>query len=166
MRRFFGVVQQGGTIFNDSVLANITMGSGKVDMADVQRALAIACLEEEVAALPDGVMTILGEGGERLSGGQKQRILVARAVASNPSLLLMDEATSALDLETERRLHKNLASLGCTRIVIAHRPMTTLDADRVIVLEDGKIVQDGTPAALLAMPGHLADMIQRLGGDA
>jgi ABC-type bacteriocin/lantibiotic exporter with double-glycine peptidase domain len=163
VRRHIGVVQQGGILFNDSILANIAMGMEGVTMTDARWAATMACLDEDIDALPEGFHTLAGERGNRLSGGQRQRLLVARALAHRPPILLLDEATSALDLDTERRLHANLASVGCTRIVIAHRAMTTLDADRVIVMAAGRIVQNGTPAELLAMAGHFTEMVRHAG---
>jgi ABC-type bacteriocin/lantibiotic exporter with double-glycine peptidase domain len=110
-------------------------------------------VDEDIRAMPMGMHTLVSEGGGGLSGGQKQRILIARAIISKPSILLFDEATSALDNITQQRVIQSLSSLKCTRIVIAHRLSTVQDCDRIIVLDQGKVVEEGTYEELMANKG-------------
>ena len=117
-------------------------------------------MDHVIDAMPDGFGSRLGDNGNVLSGGQRQRLNLARALVKDPAMLLLDEATSALDLETERRVHASLASLGCTRILIAHRLATVQDADRILVLEAGKIVQEGTYEELSARDGLFRSLVQ------
>lgn len=105
----------------------------------------------------------MGENGNLLSGGQRQRLAIARAVVHSPAVLLLDEATCSLDLETEARIHANLAPLGCTRIVIAHRLATVMDADRILVLNEGQLVQQGVFLELLSQPGLFRDLAHGVG---
>jgi ABC-type bacteriocin/lantibiotic exporter with double-glycine peptidase domain len=116
-------------------------------------------VDEVIDALPEGFGSRLGDNGNVLSGGQRQRLNLARALVQDPAILLLDEATSALDLDTERQVHAALASLGCTRILIAHRLATVQDADRILVLEAGKIVQEGTYDDLAAREGLFRSLV-------
>ena len=108
-----------------------------------------------------GMHTMISEGGGGISGGQKQRLMIARAIAPNPSILIFDEATSALDNITQKKVSESLDALNCTRIVIAHRLSTIRQCDRVIVLDDGRIVEDGTYDSLIAQNGLFADLVAR-----
>jgi ABC transporter len=119
----------------------------------VVEAAKLACIHDDIVAMPMGYETLLVDGGASLSGGQQQRIALARALAHRPTILLLDEATSDLDSVTERLVHRNLSALGCTRIVIAHRLSTIVDADLILVMEDGRIVQQGTHDELMVLPG-------------
>jgi hypothetical protein len=119
----------------------------------VVEAAKLACIHDDIVAMPMGYETLLVDGGASLSGGQQQRIALARALAHRPTILLLDEATSDLDGVTERMVHRNLSALGCTRIVIAHRLSTIVDADLILVMEDGRIVQQGTHDELMLVPG-------------
>jgi ABC-type bacteriocin/lantibiotic exporter with double-glycine peptidase domain len=119
----------------------------------------MACVDEVIEGLPGGYQSRVGENGSLLSGGQRQRLSLARALAHSPAILLLDEATSSLDLETEARIHANLAGLGCTRIIIAHRMATVRDADRILVLQAGRIVQEGTCRDLQQRPGLFRDLL-------
>jgi ABC-type bacteriocin/lantibiotic exporter with double-glycine peptidase domain len=125
----------------------------------LRHAARLACVDDVIDALPAGYGSRVGENGNLLSGGQRQRLSLARALAHQPSLLLLDEATSALDLPTEARIHANLATLGCTRIVIAHRLETVKDADRILVLDAGRVVQQGSYAALAAQDGCFRELV-------
>ena len=111
--------------------------------------------------MPMGMHTIISEGGGGLSGGQKQRLMIARAVASKPKVMMLDEATSALDNITQRKVSEALGELKCTRIVIAHRLSTIRKCDRIIVLDGGKIVEDGTYDELMEKKGFFADLVDR-----
>ncbi len=150
-RQPFSVVLQETIIFAGSVLDNIRYGRPDASLAEVQQAAEMAAASEFIAKLPQGYDTFLGERGVRLSGGQRQRISIARAILSNPPILLLDEATSALDAESERQVQQALdnAAHNRTTLVIAHRLATVQAADRIIVMEAGEIVAEGTHAQLL-----------------
>ncbi|HVP65976.1 MAG TPA: peptidase domain-containing ABC transporter [Anaeromyxobacteraceae bacterium] len=160
VRSQMGVVLQETFLFDDTVRANLSLHDEEVALESLRDAARLACVDEVIEALPDGYGTRVGENGSILSGGQRQRLNLARALARAPAVLVLDEATSALDLEMERRVHENLASVGCTRILIAHRLATVMDADRVLVLEDGRIVQEGRYEDLAAQPGLFRKLVQ------
>jgi ATP-binding cassette subfamily B protein len=162
VRRRIGVVLQEPFLFDDSVHANLDLAQQGLSRRAIERALHVACVDDVVAALPDGLHTQVGERGRRLSGGQRQRLVLARALASEPAILLLDEATSSLDLALEARLHQRLSELGCTRIVIAHRLATVRDADRVLVMDQGKLVQEGKYQTLCAVPGAFRELVGAL----
>lgn len=159
LRRRIGVVLQEAFLFDASVRENLALGRAALGQDDLERACALACVDEVVAALPGGLDSPLGENARRLSGGQRQRLALARALAASPDLLLLDEATSSLDLALEERLNAQLRALPCTRIVIAHRLATVRDADRILVLDRGRIVQDGTYTTLSRQPGLFREMV-------
>jgi ABC-type bacteriocin/lantibiotic exporter with double-glycine peptidase domain len=165
LRRRMGVVLQETFIFDDTVRANLTLNHPGLRLADLQEAARLACIDSVIEALPQGYDTPLGENGAILSGGQRQRLALARALAHKPSILLLDEATSSLDLETEARVHENLASLGCTRIVIAHRLATVMDADRILVLDGGRIVQEGHYGELSRREGLFQRLVEAMEQD-
>ena len=165
LRRRMGVVLQEPFLFDDSVRSNIALHDPAMPIERVRRAAAIACIDDVVEALPQGYATRVGENGSLLSGGQRQRLALARAIAHGPAILLLDEATSALDPSTEARLHANLADLSCTRIVIAHRLSTVMDADRIVVLEAGRIVQQGKYGDLLREGGAFSRMARAFNGE-
>jgi subfamily B ATP-binding cassette protein MsbA len=149
---------QEANLFNDTVAANIGYGDPAADEAAIRRAAAVAGAEEFVSGLPQGYDTELGDRGMRLSGGQRQRIALARTILKSPEILLLDEPTNALDGESELAFQVALRaySAGRTVVVIAHRLSTVRDADQVIVLDGGRVVEAGAPADLLARPGHFA----------
>ena len=154
-----GVVVQDNAVFSGNLLDNIRINSPDASMDDVVRATQVACLREDVERMPLGLFTPLGERGSGVSGGQRQRIGLARALVSKPSILLLDEATSHLDTVTEERLQTNLRALDCTRVVIAHRLSTVRDADLIVVVDDGQIVERGTHEELLAMDGTYSSLL-------
>jgi ATP-binding cassette, subfamily B, bacterial len=158
LRGRIGIVPQDSTIFSTSALENIRYGRPDASDAEVQAAAKAAFAHDFIMALPEGYATYLGERGVRISGGQRQRISIARAMLKNPPLLLLDEATSALDAESERMVQAALeaAMAGRTTIVIAHRLSTVLKADRIVVMEAGRIVDIGTHAELVARGGLYA----------
>jgi ABC-type bacteriocin/lantibiotic exporter with double-glycine peptidase domain len=149
LRRRIGVVTQTPTLFDMTVAENIAFGAGSIGIDTIRRAAAIACVDDEIEALPMGYDTMLHDGGAELSGGQRQRIALARALARAPELLVLDEATSALDAVTERSVQAALAACGCTTVTIAHRLSTVATADVILVLEGGRIVESGPHAQLM-----------------
>ncbi len=155
LRRLLGVVSQDTVLFHESIHANIAYGVPGATRADVERAAEAANAHEFVARLPDGYDTILGERGMRISGGQRQRIAIARALLRNAPILILDEATSALDTQSERLVQEAIERLMANRtvLVIAHRLATVRQADEILVLDDGRIVQRGSHTDLLAAGG-------------
>jgi ABC-type bacteriocin/lantibiotic exporter with double-glycine peptidase domain len=164
VRAQVGVVLQETFLFDDTVRANLTLQDEELPQERLWLAARIACVEDVIRALPQGLESRVGENGSLLSGGQRQRLSLARALAAGPAILLLDEATSSLDLDTEARIHANLARLGCTRVVIAHRLATVRDADRILVLQAGRVVQEGRYPELAATPGLFRDLLLAGGG--
>ena len=160
VRRQMGVVLQQGQLQTGNVFENIA-GARLLTMDDAWEAARLAGLDEDIRALPMGMHTVISEGGGGLSGGQRQRLMIARAIASRPRVLLFDEATSALDNQTQAIVSRSLESLEATRIVIAHRLSTIVKADRIFVLDAGRVVQSGSYAELMAQEGLFAKLAQR-----
>ena len=163
LRSSIGTVLAGGTFFDESVFDNVTLGAPAATPAQVRDALSAACVAEVVDGLPRGSLTRLGGGAGRLSGGQRQRLLLTRALVKNPTMLLLDEASSALDAELEQRVQAYLARMRCTMLVIAHRLSAVTFADRVLFLEKGRIVQDGSYARLVRERGPLRNLVRASG---
>jgi ATP-binding cassette, subfamily B, bacterial len=160
VRSRFGVVMQEATIFSGSVRENIALNNPDMDLNRVMEAAQAAAIHPDIARMPMGYETQISEGGSVLSGGQRQRLAIARALASDPAILLLDEATSHLDVVTEGVVERSLNVLACTRIVIAHRLSTVRNADLILVLDQGKIVERGTHAALLQRNGLYTRIVQ------
>ena len=156
LHRSIGVVPQDTVLFNDTIYYNIAYGLDNASRAEVEKAAKDAQIHDFILSLPDGYETTVGERGLKLSGGEKQRVGIARTLLKNPPILLLDEATSALDTETEREIREALtnASKGRSVLTIAHRLSTIADADRIIVLENGSVVEIGTHEALLSKRGR------------
>ena len=161
LRRKIGSCLQGGSLFAGSLLHNITITAPWATEEDAWEALRMASMDDDVRRMPMQLHTMVSEGGGGFSGGQKQRLLIARALIGRPSILFFDEATSALDNISQRQVADNLASLACTRIVIAHRLSTIRHADRIIVLDKGRIAEQGTFDELMAHEGLFYQMSQR-----
>jgi ATP-binding cassette subfamily B protein len=160
LRASIGIVPQDTVLFNDNIYYNVAYGRPEATKAEVEQAAKLAHIHDFVVGLPDGYKTMVGERGLKLSGGEKQRVAIARTILKAPRILLFDEATSALDSHTEKEIQANLAEVSADRttLVIAHRLSTVVDADEIIVLEAGRIVERGTHNALLARGGAYAAM--------
>ena len=161
LRRRMGVVMQDGKLFQGDIYSNITISAPWLTMDDAWAAAEMAGVAEDIRRMPMGMHTLISEGSGGISGGQRQRLLIARAIAPKPRILMFDEATSALDNITQRVVSESLDKLKCTRIVIAHRLSTIRHCDRIIVLDGGHIVEDGTYEELIAQGGFFAELVSR-----
>lgn len=161
LRKRIGVVTQNGKLFQGDIYSNIIISAPYLSVDDAWKAAEIADIADDIRAMPMGMHTIISEGAGSISGGQKQRLMIARAVAPNPKILIFDEATSALDNITQKKVSEALDGLKCTRIVIAHRLSTIKQCDRIIVLDGGKIVEDGTYEELFAKKGYFYELVER-----
>jgi ABC-type transport system involved in Fe-S cluster assembly fused permease/ATPase subunit len=163
LHEMIGVVPQDTVLFNDTIRYNIAYGRDGASFEDIKSAAKAAKIHTFIESLPDGYETTVGERGLKLSGGEKQRVGIARTLLKNPPILILDEATSALDTETEMEIQNELKEMGQGRTVltIAHRLSTIADADRIVVLEDGVIVEQGTHDALLSSDGRYAHLWHR-----
>lgn len=161
LRKKIGVVTQNGKLFQGDIYSNIVISAPYLSVDDAWKAAEIADIAEDIRRMPMGMHTVISEGAGGISGGQKQRLMIARAVAPNPKVLMFDEATSALDNITQKKVSEALDGLKCTRIVIAHRLSTIKQCDRIIVLDGGKIAEDGTYDELLAKKGYFYELVER-----
>ncbi|MBR4577216.1 MAG: NHLP bacteriocin export ABC transporter permease/ATPase subunit [Clostridia bacterium] len=161
LRRKIGTVMQDAGLFAGDIYSNIVITAPELTLDDAWKAAEKAGIAEDIRAMPMGMHTIISEGQGGISGGQKQRIMIARAIAPNPKLLIFDEATSALDNRTQKQVSEALDSLGCTRLVIAHRLSTIRNCDRILMLDGGRIIEDGTYDELIAKDGVFADLVRR-----
>ena len=161
LRRRIGVVLQSGSLFSGDIYSNIAICAPSLTMEGAWDAARRAGVAEDIEKMPMGMYTMLSEDGGGVSGGQKQRILIARAIASNPDILLFDEATSALDNRTQSTVVETLKKMNCTRLVIAHRLSTIKDCDRIIYLDKGRIIESGTYDELMELNGMFAKMAVR-----
>jgi ATP-binding cassette subfamily B protein len=158
LRAAIGIVPQDTVLFNDTIEYNIAYGRPGASHAEVVAAARMAHVHDFIESLPDGYGTMVGERGLKLSGGEKQRVAIARTLLKNPPILVLDEATSALDSRTERVIQSELAEVAANRttLVIAHRLSTIVDAEQIIVMDRGRIVERGTHGQLLAREGQYA----------
>ena len=161
LRRKIGVVMQNGKLFQGDIFSNITISAPQLSMDEAWEAAEMAGIAEDIRRMPMGMHTIISEGSGGISGGQRQRLMIARAIAPKPKILMFDEATSALDNLTQKIVSDSLDKLKCTRIVIAHRLSTIRHCDRIIYLEKGQIVEDGTYDELIAKNGKFAELVER-----
>jgi ATP-binding cassette subfamily B protein len=163
LRRQIGVVFQDSLLFNESVLANIAYGRPHASRHEIEAAAKAANAHDFIVRLPTGYDTIVGERGSRLSVGERQRISIARTLLKDPAILILDEPTSALDAETEHLVQEALERVtrGRTTLVIAHRLSTVVDADRIVVLKHGRIVEEGTHATLVGRGGYYASLVEK-----
>ncbi len=160
LRKAIGIVPQDTVLFNESIFYNIQYGNLNATEADVKQAAKMAHIDQFIESLPDGWSSIVGERGLKLSGGEKQRVAIARTILKNPSILIFDEATSSLDSTTEQAIQKTLHEISSdtTTLIIAHRLSTIVDADMIIVMEAGKIIERGSHQELLAQKGRYLSM--------
>ena len=161
LRRHIGTVMQNGKLFQGDIYSNIVISAPWLKMNDAWEAAETAGLAEDIRSMPMGMHTLISEGSGGISGGQRQRLLIARAIAPKPKILMFDEATSALDNLTQKQVSDALDKMKCTRIVIAHRLSTIKQCDRIIVMDGGKIIEDGSYDELIARNGFFAGLIAR-----
>ena len=160
VRTQMGVVLQNGQLMAVDIFTNI-IGTSALTMDDAWLAAKRAGIDEDIRQMPMEMYTMISEGSGNISGGQRQRLLIARALANRPAILLLDEATSALDNRTQAIVTQSLQEMHCTRILVAHRLSTIRDADRILVMDAGRIVESGTYEELIAMGGLFAKLIER-----
>ncbi len=161
LRRRVGVVMQNGKLFQGDIYSNIVISAPWLTREAAWEAAELAGIAEDIRNMPMGMDTMISEGAGGISGGQRQRLMIARAIAPKPKILMFDEATSALDNITQKKISESLDSLKCTRIVIAHRLSTIKQCDRIIVLDKGKIVEDGKYDELIEQNGFFAELVAR-----
>ena len=161
LRKHIGVVIQNGQLFQGDIFSNITISAPDLTLDEAWEAAEMAGIAQDIRDMPMGMQTLISEGQGGISGGQKQRLMIARAVAPKPSILIFDEATSALDNKTQKQVSGALDRLNCTRIVIAHRLSTIRNCDRILVMDKGTIIEEGTYDDLIAQNGHFAELVAR-----
>ena len=161
LRRKIGVVMQTGKLFQGDILSNIIISAPHLTQEEAWEAAEMAGIAEDIRSMPMGMHTMISEGSGGISGGQRQRIMIARAIAPKPKIIMLDEATSALDNITQKIVSDSMEKLKCTRIVIAHRLSTIRECDRIIYLENGKIVEDGTYDELIAQNSRFSELVER-----
>ena len=161
LRSKIGTVMQDGKLFLGNIYSNIIITAPQLTLDEAWEAAEIASIAEDIRAMPMKMNTMISEGQGGISGGQRQRLMIARAVAPKPKILMFDEATSALDNITQKNVSDAIDKLDCTRIVIAHRLSTIQHADRILYLDGGKIVEEGTYEELIAKDGYFAKLVER-----
>ena len=166
LRQKIGTVMQDAGLFQGDIYSNIVISAPQLTVDDAWNAAEKAGIADDIRAMPMGMNTMISEGQGGISGGQRQRLMIARAIAPKPKLLIFDEATSALDNKTQKQVSEALDAMGCTRIVIAHRLSTIKHCDRILVLEGGKITEEGTYNELIEKDGFFAELVKRQRTDA
>ena len=161
LRRNIGTVMQNGTLFHADIYSNIIISAPNLKEQDAWDAAEVANIADDIREMPMGMKTVISEGQGGISGGQKQRIMIARAIVHKPKVLIFDEATSALDNKTQKSISDSINKLNCTRVVIAHRLSTIKNADRIIMLEAGKIIEEGDYQTLIDKKGKFAELVDR-----
>ena len=161
LRKHIGVVIQNGSLFQGDIYSNIAISAPELTLEEAWQAAETAGIAEDIRRMPMGMQTIIAEGQGGISGGQKQRLMIARAIAPKPKILIFDEATSALDNKTQKQVSDALDKLHCTRVVIAHRLSTIRNCDRILMMDQGKIIEEGTYEELIRKQGAFADMVAR-----
>ena len=161
LRRKIGVVMQNGKLFHGDIFSNIIISAPHLTIDEAWAAAEMAGIAEDIRKMPMGMHTMISEGSGGISGGQRQRIMIARAIAPKPKIIMLDEATSALDNITQKVVSDSMGTLKCTRVVIAHRLSTIRECDRIIYLENGKIVEDGTYDELIKQNGRFTELVER-----
>lgn len=161
LRKHIGTVMQDAGLFQGNIYSNIVISAPELGIADAWEAAELAGIAEDIRAFPMGMHTHVSEGQGGISGGQKQRILIARAIAARPKVLIFDEATSALDNKTQSHISNALDTMDCTRIVIAHRLSTIKNCSRILVMDDGRIIESGSYEELMAHNGFFAELVAR-----
>ena len=161
LRKQIGVVIQNGQLFQGDIFSNITISAPQLTLDEAWEAAEIAGIAQDIREMPMGMQTFISEGQGGISGGQKQRLMIARAIAPKPRILIFDEATSALDNKTQKQVSEALDRLKCTRIVIAHRLSTIRNCDRILVMDNGAIIEEGTYDQLIEKNGHFAELVAR-----
>ena len=155
------MVIQNGQLFQGDIFSNIAISAPQLTLEEAWEAAETAGIAQDIRDMPMGMQTMISEGQGGISGGQKQRLMIARAVAPKPKILMFDEATSALDNKTQKQVSDALDGLKCTRIVIAHRLSTIRHCDRILVLDKGRIAEDGTYEQLIAQNGLFAKLVEK-----
>ena len=161
LRKQIGVVIQNGQLFQGDIFSNITISAPQLTLEEAWEAAETAGIAQDIRDMPMGMQTVISEGQGGVSGGQKQRLMIARAIAPKPKILIFDEATSALDNKTQKQVSDALDKLNCTRLVIAHRLSTIKNCDRILVMQNGAMIEEGTYEELIAKNGVFADLVAR-----
>ena len=161
LRKHIGVVIQNGQLFQGDIFSNITISAPQLTLAEAWEAAETAGIAQDIREMPMGMQTVISEGQGGISGGQKQRLMIARAIAPKPRILIFDEATSALDNKTQKQVSDALDRLKCTRVIIAHRLSTIRNCDRILVMDNGAIIEEGRYDDLIARGGRFAELVER-----
>ena len=161
LRKQIGVVIQNGQLFQGDIFSNITISAPQLTLKEAWEAAETAGIAQDIREMPMGMQTVISEGQGGISGGQKQRLMIARAIAPKPKILIFDEATSALDNKTQKQVSDALDRLHCTRIVIAHRLSTIRNCDRILVMDNGAIIEEGNYEELIRKNGRFAELVAR-----
>ena len=161
LRKKIGTVMQDAGLFQGDIYSNIVITAPQLTLDAAWEAAEKAGIADDIREMPMGMNTVIAEGQGGISGGQRQRLMIARAIAPKPKLLMFDEATSALDNKTQKQVSEALDSMGCTRIVIAHRLSTIKHCDRILVIDGGRIIEDGKYEELIAKNGYFAELVER-----